>query len=165
MLPISATDCQLKFPNAWAIFFTLCHVISRVLFSQFFKNWGCFENDFFCSFAWWWSQPSRGYSLQATNISSEVVKSMEIRLSPFLSKIFEKLQTSIKKNFPNRFFSFLLECAREGVYFNGQLSNFFDNFSKVVPRSRTACSSYDCHAWFQSIENQGWHKNKDRGNR
>ena len=44
----------------------------------------------------------------------------------------QKLQISIKLDFPNRFFYFLQECVQEGVYFGAHMVPSDDHFLKVV---------------------------------
>ena len=44
----------------------------------------------------------------------------------------QKLQISIKSDFPNRFFNFLQECVQEGVYFGAHMVLSDDHFFKVV---------------------------------
>ena len=44
----------------------------------------------------------------------------------------QKLQISIKSDFPNRFFNFLQGCVQEGVYFGAHMVPNDDHFFKVV---------------------------------
>ena len=44
----------------------------------------------------------------------------------------QKLQISIKSDFPNRFFKLLQECVQEVVYFDAYMVPIFEHFFKVV---------------------------------
>ena len=52
----------------------------------------------------------------------------------------QKLQISIKSDFPNRFFNFLQECVQEGVYFGAHMVPSDDHFFKVVSGLQMACA-------------------------
>ena len=51
----------------------------------------------------------------------------------------QKLQISIKSDFPNRFFNFLQECVQEGVYFGAHMVPGDEHFLKVVSGLQMAC--------------------------
>ena len=51
----------------------------------------------------------------------------------------QKLQISIKSDFPSRYFYFLQECAHEGVYFGAHMVPSIEHFLKVVSGSQMAC--------------------------
>ena len=50
----------------------------------------------------------------------------------------QKLQISIKSDFPNRFFNFLQECVQEGVYFGAHMVPSVEHSFKVVSGSQMA---------------------------
>ena len=62
----------------------------------------------------------------------------------------QKLQISIKSDFPNRFFNFLQECVQEGVYFDAHMVPSVEHFFKVVSGSQMAWAP-DTKQMFQNV--------------